>query len=405
MAYVWKKGSETARDSWALFAAVTIQVLVSLSFWFAPMILGALAGQLQFSPEQLGLVASADLVGMLLGALFALYWIYRVNWRLLLVVLLPLLALINLACAHSETVETLLLLRFSAGLVVGSVMSVTSTVIGAGRSPERHFALFVGVQGSVAAVGLLALPALIAAIGVSGPYYLLAVLAGLGCLFLTRLPASGVAPRPQIPRNAVPEHGRGLSLGLVVLVLPGLLFHVGVAASWTFIERLGVAAGLQDQAIATALSASMVASILGSVFAIALGVRWGRLLPLSLAMVIQVVALYLLMFHLTTLLLFQIAVMGLAFCFNFVIGYQLGLAISMDESGRVPIAYLIMLKIGMALGPWLSVQFMSSADLRPVLYVSALFYAGSYLYCLVLMRVQSLRQTRFSWARNQRWAG
>lgn len=381
-------------DTPTLVSAICVQVLVSLAFWFAPLILGALASQLHFTSKQLGLVASADLLGMLLGALLALYWIYRIHWHMLLSLLLPLLVLLNISCANTATFEALLLLRLGAGFVAGSIMSVTSTAIGACRFPERNFAIFVGVQGTVAALGLLYLPALIAAQGVAGPYYLLALFAALACLFLRALPDRGQVPSQTLP--VTPQqplfHQRQL-LTLTLLVLPGLLFHAGVAASWTYIERLGAAAGLQEQAIANALSVSMIASVIGSAAAVALGMRGGRMLPLTAAIALQAVALYFLAFQLTTTLNFQIGVMGLAFCFNFVIGYQLGLAISMDTSGRVPIAYLIMLKLGMALGPLLSSQFISAGDLRPVLYVSALFYAGSYVHCALLLRSKRVHPT------------
>ena len=88
-------------------AALFVFVMGSISFPLLPMVVGAVTDHLDFSPRQVGLIASADMFGMFLAAIAAIYWIRRADWTRLAIGLALCLCLCHAASALLQQFELL----------------------------------------------------------------------------------------------------------------------------------------------------------------------------------------------------------------------------------------------------------------------------------------------------------
>ena len=363
-------------------------VLGSMNFPLMPMIVGAMADHLPFSVQQVGVIASADMFGMFASALFALYWIRRWSWRAA-----ALFFCVGLVACHGLSSQLtdfwqLAAARFAAGFCGGSMMAIGSTLIADTKHPERNVALLTGVQMATAAVGFLVLPAIIESRGAAGVFSFLALLVTPALLAGALIPSAGPW---DLGRNVVTsaESGhlsRSAVLVALLVTLPGFLFHLGYGASWAFIERLGVSSGLSLDTVGQALSASFLAGVAGSATAWLLGMKYGRNVPFIVTVIAQLTTLTILAFLLDGVVVFVSALMVYAFFLNFPIPYQIGLAVSLDTTGRAAVLYLLMLKAGIAIAPLLAAQFVVGDDYTFPLMLAALFYSACFAHLIWVQR-------------------
>ena len=326
------------------------------------------------------MIASADMFGMFGSALCALYWIRKWQWRRAALVFSTSLIACHLLSSQVTEFWQFNIVRFLAGFCGGSMMAIGSTIIGDTRNPERNVAILTGTQMATAAGGFFVLPGIIQAHGAEGVFQFLAL------LVVPAVIASGLVPiagKWRKTTNPTPEsESRNLSYRMVVLALlvtlPGFLFHVAYGASWAFIERIGVHAGLSLDTVGQALSASFLAGVAGSAAAFGLGMRWGRTIPFTVTIAAQLATLSILAYFLEGAVVYVSALMVYAFFLNFPIPYHIGLAVSLDKTGRAAVLYLLMLKAGIAIAPFMAAQFVSGSDFTAPLLI------GRFVLCALL---------------------
>ena len=102
----------------------------------------ALAADWALSPDRLGIVFSAGLAGMTLGALVLAPQSDRYGRKTLILVALALVGLAMIASGFAGSINRLILLRFAAGLGIGSMLA-SITALGAEFAPPRHRAFLV----------------------------------------------------------------------------------------------------------------------------------------------------------------------------------------------------------------------------------------------------------------------
>ena len=161
---------------------------------------------------------------------------------------------------------------------------------------------------------------------------LLAVIAVLVLPLLKQL--SGGPVEPKLARSieiALPVRY------IVLLYLGEIFLLVGFGAVWAFVERMGLALGINSSDVGTILAVSMLVSMTGSFAAGMLGARAGRLLPLALGSVIGGITCAAVAIssqewvYVVTLFCFQ-------FMLSFVLPYLIGTAASLDHTGRLATA-------------------------------------------------------------------
>jgi predicted MFS family arabinose efflux permease len=169
----------------------------------------------------------------------------------------------------------------------------------------------------------------------------------------------------------------------IMALLACFVFNMGIMAVWAYLERMGHAAGLEPVFIGRALALSLFGALFGALVAAALADRYGRILPLIVTLVIQVIAVVLLNGELTESA-FLAGVILFAFAWNFPVAYQLAITVSVDVSGRLVVLFLSAVKLGYAVAPVIAAQlFLLGGAFLPVLIlamaaflVSALIFAG-----------------------------
>jgi len=374
----------------SVIAALFVMVLGSLNFPLLPMVVGAITDHLTLSTQQVGMIASADMTGMFLSALCALYWIRRANWRHAAMVLGLGLVACDVIAANLTSFTPLLIVRLVAGFCGGSMMALGGTALTDTKHPERNTSMFCGFQVLIAAAGFLLMPALIARHGTAGAFLFLAAI-GLPAVLATRwLPASGnwkgkaAGENTGISSQKSPASRRRI-IGLLLLsAMPALLFHVGFSASWAYIERLGLAAGLSHPEVGQALSTSLLFAMVGSLLAGFIDVRFGNLLPSTFAFVFQMISVGALYFFLHIPFVYVVAVMTISFFWTFAVPYLMSFTIKNDQTGRAAVVFLLMLKAGIAIGPYFASNFVSKDNFMPALVIAAIFYTLCFINIVIL---------------------
>lgn len=159
---------------------------------------------------------------------------------------------------------------------------------------------------------------------------------------------------------------RSRSFGAVLLVLLSItLFTVGQGALWAYGERIGMAGGLDAQAVGNALAITAGSSLLGAALSAWMDVRCGRFWPILVAILAQLVALGFLVGELE-FLLFSTLLAIFAFSWNFGIAFQLGVLVSIDPRGRYVSLFPALQGIGLAVGPLLASLVIAGGDYRMV---------------------------------------
>ncbi len=355
----------------ALPARIAYAVVGTLgvgSFLVFPSIAVGLKTALALGDQQIGMVSTAQLIGLAGGALSCLWFLRRVDWRLLAALGIALIALAELACSYATQLAPLLGCRFVAGFGGGLSIAFGAYALGQTRRPDSAFAMFMAVQVLFAIAGALGLPGVLAAQGVRGIFAILAA-----CALVTL-----VALVPRIPRvrwQAQPPGGgndrRRWFLCLAVLV-GIMLFFTAIGGFWTFIGPIAVEAGLAPQVIGNSLSIALLAAFAGSVTSAMLGARLTRAGALALAIGLQLLGLWLLAdgFDQTGFI-----VAACVFMFGWYVAnpVQFALLASIDRDGRPLVLGNFFAGLGTGSGPALVGLLLTGEGYRPAYVVCAIF--------------------------------
>ncbi|GGO79309.1 MFS transporter [Marinobacterium nitratireducens] len=361
----------------SLWRAIVFGTVAMLVFLLMPAYVGALA-TLGFDDSQLGNLASMDLAGITVACVLALGWIKRVDWRLAGMLAMASLVAVNLLCAGISDYQTLMGLRFIAGLAGGSGIVLAYTIIAGSSAPDRYTGLFVTIQVLAQSLGFVVAPSLMENFGVDSFYYLFAALALAALPLLKAFPKRG-----QDSRNASAggESQRSSRLALMLVLLSMTLFFTGQGAIWAFGERIGMAGGLDAQAVANTLALTAFASLFGAALSAWMDVRYGRFWPILTAILVQLVALALFTGEMNAVYfatLFSI----FAFSWNFGIAFQVGVVASMDHGGRFTALIPAFQGAGLAIGPSLAGIFLNGGGYFSINLVSGVALVAYLLFIL-----------------------
>lgn len=350
-------------------------------FSIIPLILGAFVDHLGFQAGSSGYIISAEILGVAVANGLGFFWVNRLQWRLTSRTLLTALILVNLGCTQVSSYEGIMAVRVLCGLIEGSVLALTYAMLARTGRPDRNFGFLFGVGLTLGAINFLLAGFMLEQMGMPGLFI------NLSLMCVIPLILSGYIPR-QSGADFVRENLdeiRGLLFIIVLIILAAnLVYFVGQSGVWSYLNRLGVQHGLARDAITYGLSLSLLAGVAGSLVAAWQDNRLGRVVPLSLALVMalgSVIWLYL-DFNLTT---FYIA----AFLFNFANNYGhpclLGYLAEIDRKGRYVVASGAMQTGGMALGPAIAGYFVSGVDVTNSLWVGVVALVLAMILFLPIM--------------------
>lgn len=346
-----------------------------------PMLVGGVIDDFGFTEQQAGYIASLEGMGLVLASLAAALWIRKVSWTIMLACAFIALALLNVLSAHLNEFFPLSAVRFFAGFAAGSIFAITVAALGDNRQPDQAFGIAQVVQGAMMFFAFAGAPHILARWSVSGLYYLLAAASVLMLFTLIRYPCAGA--QKNIAENVSgtrPAHSGLLWIGL----LASFLFFCNVFGFWTYIGRVGQAAGLSLESIGLALGLSQFAAILGAGAAAIASDRYGRAAPLVLALMGQVLVLWLLVGQFASITFFLGAGLFQAL-FMLANSYQLGVIAKMDNHGNFLVLATAFQGLGAAIGPGIAASLIDQNDYSRVNLIAAVFCLVSIVLFLFII--------------------
>ncbi len=335
-----------------LIASVLLSFLATAGLFYVNIMAALVDGLINgagLTAKQAGLVASANVYGAALGALAAVFVVGWLPWRRTAVAVLLGLISVDLVSTVILQPEMLMVIRFLHGVMGGLLVGVAFAVIARTRSPDRTFGMLLVVQFGLGGLGLMFLPRLTP---VFGPGVLFLSLAAFSLTTLAMIPfLSSYAIAPPPPAGVVkgPVRKGPMALGFAAVFLFQAA-NMGLAA---YIIGLGKAAGLKIDFITNTLGAANWIGALGSVLVMVMGLRFGRLWPVAVAMVLTLIGTW--AFHLSHLpWVYLAANIGTSIIWAFVIPYLLGMCAAFDRAGQMAALAGFFSKMGLASGPLLA---------------------------------------------------
>jgi len=380
-------GATTISSSRAIAATMFMAVVASSFLLFLPVLVGGLSG-FGLTSSQISVIAAADLGGISLCSLAAAYWINRVSWQHAALVGLLLIIAGNVACYWVQDFSGLAMLRFAVGIGEGVLMPINLACLARTKVPDRNFGIFIVLQTIHAMIGLALIPYLVAFSGVGATFILMAGLALVVLPMLRWLPDSLANSKND---TDIEQTTTALRLnGKALLTLGAIFFFFAVQSGiWTYIERIGDAAGISAETIGTALAAGAFAGLIGALTAAGIASKFGRAIPLTLTAVLQAVAIVLMRDH-PQIAAFFLASALFQFFWNFGIPYQMGVMSRADPAGRYVVLVTAVTGIGFTVGPLLGAALMEQGGTNVFLYTEALLCAVS--LALILPVALSLKR-------------
>lgn len=356
-----------------LIASVLLAFLATAGLFYVNIMSAIVAGVadgLGVSDQQAGWVGSANVYGAALGALTAVFFVKRLPWRPAAIAALICLIAIDVASTLITSVNVLIALRFAHGLIGGALVGVAFAVVSRTKSPDRVFGMLLAVQFGLGGLGVMLLPPLAPIYGTQALFY---SLAAFSAITLLMVPFLDDYPLAQDVGNASAQStdSRINWPPLLATLLAVFLFQAGNMALGAYIIGLGRSYGLETPFISSALGWATWIGILGCLFVIVLGVRYGRAKLMAAAMVMTLLGT--LAFHYSAdPTIFIVANIGTAITWSFVISYLLGMSAAFDRAGRTAAMAGFASKMGLATGPFLGGMLIGDHVYGPLINASAL---------------------------------
>jgi predicted MFS family arabinose efflux permease len=313
-----------------------------------PAIVDGLIEGLSFTSKQAGLVASANVYGAAAGALGIVFIVKRLNWRRVAYTLLAGLILMDLLSMLIITPNALIAFRFAHGVIGGALVGTGFSVIARTLNPDRTFGVLLFIQFGLGGLGNLYIPRLVPVFGVS---VLFISLIAFSVCTLIMLPFLDQYPVDHEKQRAHREASGRVPLIPVALVLLSIfLFQAGNNGLFAFIIGLGKTSGLSLEFITGTLAAGGWIGLFGALLVIVIHTRFGRAIPLAVAMLATVGATWALHYS-TNGSVFLAANVVVGITWAFVMSYLLGLAAAFDRTGQMAALGGFASKMGLASGP------------------------------------------------------
>ena len=318
---------------------VGYSVLVAL-----PAINGAWVEQLGFSEVQVNRVASADLLGLFIGAVMTSVLIKRWDRQRLTYLGIALAILANALCTQYVDYDTTLILRFVAGLGAGFYTAVAVAGLGAHSKPREAFNWMLLAFAVSQFLELQLIPHLT----MNGIYLFFIATYVITLPFVRLIPRAG-SPAP-LPAEVSSDNQRPTRLawvGIGAIVIA----YINIGAYWSNIELAAEAAGLDGDWAAQVIAWCVLLSFVGCFTAMWVLKKFDHDLPLLFTFVVMVISVGLLAVNFTAaLFVFSVAMFN--FLWIFIDVYQMGGVSVADRSGSAAAFIPGAQGLGQTVGPF-----------------------------------------------------
>lgn len=335
-----------------LVTAILLGCVGVFAIMAGPILTEQLVAGLGMSPGDAGAIFSAEALGTALGPVLATVWMGRLGYRPVAIGALLVVIVGNVLSATQTGVAPLAALRFGVGLLgQGTAFALAIAIVSSTAQKDRNFALLIAAQVVLGVLFFLALPFPKDA-GVGGVLLPLAGLAGLALL------TSGGIRDPQPFAGHGGAAAGGSSANAWVALAAMLVWCTGLGAIWAFIKLIGGAAGLASDQVGLALGISTGVATAGALAASALGARIGRIIPVTVALLVQVAMIALLQGEMDFVRFLVTAAVFQSF-WNLTGPYIMGTIATADVTGKVSLLIPTAQIGGFFLGPVIAGQLLT----------------------------------------------
>jgi predicted MFS family arabinose efflux permease len=335
-----------------LVTAILLGCVGVFAIMAGPILTEQLVAVLGLSPGDAGAIFSAEALGTALGPVLATFWMGRLGYRPVAIGALLVVIVGNVLSATQTGVAPLAALRFVVGLLgQGTAFALAIAIVSSTAQKDRNFALLIAAQVVLGVLFFLVLP-LPKDAGVGGVLLPLAGLAGLALLT-----SGGIRdPQPFAGHGGGAASGSSTNAWVALGVM--LVWCTGLGAIWAFIKLIGGAAGLASDQVGLALGISTGVATAGALAASVLGARIGRIIPVTVALLVQVAMIALLQGEMDFLRFVVTAAVFQSF-WNLTGPYIMGTIATADVTGKVSLLIPTAQIGGFFLGPVIAGQLLT----------------------------------------------
>jgi predicted MFS family arabinose efflux permease len=335
----------------SMIARIFLAFLASAGLFYVnimPTIVSGLIEALGFTNQQAGNVASANMYGAAVGALFIVFLIKRLNWQLAATLFLSGLIAIDLISMKLTDPTTLLVVRFIHGFIGGMLVGTGFSLIARTHQPDRTFGVLLFVQFGFGGLGIMFIPAMVPEYGTQILFYSLVAFSAATFVMLPFLPAYAIE---QKETKATESSANGIQKLPVILTLATIfLFQGANMGLFAFIIGLGEYYKLEMGFISTTLGIASWLGLAGAGLVIIIGSRFGYLKSVLAGIVFTTIAVWALLYsNIPWIWTASNCLIGITW--GFTISYLLGLASRFDVTGQMAAMGGFASKMGLASGP------------------------------------------------------
>ena len=315
-----------------LVASAAAYCIANIGWWLQPSLIHEVMIRFQVGESAGGLIASAEMTAVAVGA--ALFGKLLERFSMLLIASIG--VAVSLTGAASSIVvqdyDLLLLSRSITGFGEGAMLTVASASLANFRDPDRAYGIINISAILLSSSAVFSLPVTARYFGMEYNIFpTIFVIIAVLSLFMPLLPRS-TGLRQSHVSGKPPGHGI-FSLKLLSLIAAVFIVSVGAGAMWSFYYLLGDKAGLNEDQIHYAVGIAAVVSVFGALLATLIGTKFGRFLPITIGIVVLIVAINA-MSHWHHPLIFRFGAAMNVVGMYFLLPYFLGYAAEQDPSGR-----------------------------------------------------------------------
>ncbi len=285
----------------------------------------------------------------------------------------------NLFSAYANSLEALVVARTITGIGAGLTSAPATAAAASSDQPERVFAVITVLHNIVLAAEFKIIPYVQTETDPTGCYLMMAAVGAASlplCRWLIPPRMSGSSDESFVLLLLSAPNRM-----LAVAVMAGIFaFEAGQSGVFTFVDQIGIQAGLNAGDRGTVLSVTSFMGLAGGVVAAWLGARIGRVLPIAIGLSLNVAAAVGLAVS-ESIFAFSAFNLLWGLAFNFLVPYFMGALAALDDRGRWAVAGDSLWNGGTVPGPWIAGLLVERAGMLP-LAGWALFTGG---ICLVLV--------------------
>ena len=348
-----------------------------------PVLVAPLIAAFGFNEQQIGLVFSLELSGIAIAAMICSARTSTMNFRSVAISGAIVASLGHLLALIVDSVWLFGATRLLAGLGEGTVLAVTFAFAARSAVPERAFAISQLVITAIAVGLLLQIPQFIASWDYRAAYgtLLLVFIIFTPALFLLSSRKSDKQiSSAELTAKTFPCKAIG-ALILIAYVLTNLT-DMGI---WAFAERTGTSIQVPAQRIAELLALAQISGIAGSIIAATVQTKYGRVIPLSAALV----ACFFVVLGIgspANPTVYSISILCLPFVTMILWPYLLGALASLDQFGSWTALGGSASAIGVAIGPFIAGTLAEAYSYRIMTWILCTFLLLALLFIQMAFR-------------------